>query len=121
MINEHGASVITVRKSELLGTLRKNLETHRATFLKAQEGFRKVVIANLEEMLADAREGRRIRKAIQLVDPIDQSRDYERVIRMLEMCVNEEVTISEGEFSQYVMDDWSWKHQFVTTAQSYSR
>jgi hypothetical protein len=44
--------------------VRANREAHRNLFLKAQEGYRKLVIEELERMLADARAGRRISRSI---------------------------------------------------------
>lgn len=45
----------------------------------------------------------------------------ESMIKMLEMCVADEVTVTEQQFSQYVLDDWGWKKQFITTNARYSR
>ncbi len=36
-----------------------------------------------------------------------------------EMDVNENVTLDANEFSNYVMDDWSWKEQFNTSNSLY--
>lgn len=119
MLDENGLSVITVKKAELLGALKKNSALHRDVFVEAQAGYREAVIRELDAMLAEARQGKQIRRNVQLVEPQDHTRDYSRVIAMLEMCVNEEVKISEAEFGQYVLDDWGWKAQFATSTQSY--
>ena len=119
MLNDRGMSVITVDKKELLETLQKNLAEHSREAHEAKAGYRKAVVKELESMLADAREGKRFRTVIDLVEPVDHSRDYARVLKMLEMSVAAEVTITENEFSKYVMDDWSWKADFKAIATSY--
>lgn len=111
---------IKVNKAELLATVKKNRDAHRAIFEKACEGYRSKAVAELEAMLTEARAGKQIRRGLSLVEPMDQTRDYDRVIRMLEMSVSTEVELGETEFSQYVMDDWQWKRQFTLTNSAYT-
>lgn len=110
---------IKIKKDELLKATKANKESHRAAFLKAQEGYREEVIKELDRMLKEAREGKKIQRFINLPEPHDHTQEYETVIRMLEMCVDEEIEISTGEFNQYVMDDWGWKADFTATASNY--
>lgn len=117
---ENGLSVIRVEKADLLAALKENLKEHRTLFLEAQEGYRAAFIKELDEMLADARAGRNYRKVVALVEPQDHTKDYQRIIRMLEMTVSEQIPISEQEFAWYVLDDWAWKGQFVVTSNAYS-
>lgn len=114
-----GLSFVTVQKLELLGALRSNRETHKATFTQAHKGYREAVVRELESMLADAKEGKSFRKLVSLTEPGDHTKDYDRIIRMLEMSVKDEVHVSEHEFSQYVLDDWGWKAQFVNETRAY--
>lgn len=112
-------NTVKVKTSELLAKLKDNREAHRGIFLKAVEGYRKQAIREIEAMLAEAKEGKRIRRAVGLVEPMDQTKDYDRVIRMLEMSVDAEVELSASEFSMYVMDDWNWKGQFSLSNSQY--
>lgn len=111
---------IKVNKSELLTVLRENREKHRAIFLEATEGYRLAAIDELDKMLKDAKQGRQIRRSLSLVEPQDQTRDYDRVIRMLEMSQDDVVELAEHDFMQYVLDDWSWKRQFLLSNTAYS-
>lgn len=100
---------VTVKTKSLLYEVTKNRKEHRANFLKAQEGYRKQVIEELDRMLDDARTGKPIRRAIELPEPEDHTKDYDRVIAMLEMSVDTEVILGSMEFDNYVLDNWSWK------------
>jgi hypothetical protein len=111
---------IKVKKEELLTVLKRNRYEHRAIFLEALEGYRKQVIAELEVMLAEAKSGRQIRRAVSLVEPINQTSDYDRIIRILEMETRDEIQLQEREFAQYVMDDWAWKQQFTSMTSTYT-
>ena len=114
-----GQSVFPVKKTELIDALKKNMLGHRKLFEEAQKGFRDTVIEELDKRLADARSGREINALLHLEAPQDHTKDYERTIKMLEMCTKEEVFVSEQEFAQYVMDDWKWMHQFVASNAGY--
>ena len=111
---------VTIKKAELLAALTENRTAHRAIFLEAQEGYRVEVIKQLDEFLKDAREGRKITSCVEFQEPIDQTKDYDRAIKMLEMSIDDEIKLSEQDFRAYVMDDWSWKEQFLFSNSAYS-
>lgn len=111
---------IRVKKSELLDILRKNRAEHRQIFEEAVEGYRHEVIKQLSQRLDDARNGKKIDISIRLNQPQDQTKDYDRVIGMLEMTVDDIIELDELSYQQYVMDDWNWSHNFLHTNSAYS-
>jgi len=115
-----GMNIVTVERDALLTIVKGNREKHREIFLDAVKGFRTKVIDILEQRLEDARAGRRINVRFNLPTPVDQTREYDRVIKMLEMSIDPTIELTQSEFSQYVMDDWSWKHQFTATNSAYT-
>lgn len=110
---------VKVNRMQLISILETNRDKHRSTFLEAQEGFRKQVINQLDRHLRDAREGRKIVLHVVLPQPVDQTADYERVIGMLKMSVDETVSLCEDNYSQYVLDNWRWKSQWNETVMNY--
>lgn len=120
IVGDNGMAGVTVRTADLLEVLKKNREGHREIFLDAQKGYREDIIKELDQMLADARAGKSLRRSVSLVEPKDHTKDYDRIIRMLEMCTKDEVFISDSEFMQYVQDDWGWKSDFVGTVSNYT-
>ena len=111
---------VKVKRIELLEKIKVNREGHRALFLKAQEGFRLEMIAELEKRLSEARDGKRIVRWMGLPEPADHTADYDTVIAMLEMSVDENLDIDSTLFSQYVLDKWSWKTAADTLNLRYS-
>lgn len=111
---------IKVKKEELLNVLRENRTKHRQIFEEAIEGYRKTVIAEFERRLDDAKAGRKIDIRFTLPQPVDQTKDYDRAIGMLEMTIDDVIHLEEIEYRQYVMDDWSWKQSFLTSNSTYS-
>ena len=111
---------IRVGKPKLVAILKTNRDAHRSIFIESQKGFRKVVIDELESRLKLARSGKRIDQYFHLPEPEDHTRDYDRVISMLQMDLTDTVELSEADYSQYVLDDWQWKRQFLGTNRAYS-
>ena len=111
---------VNVEKTELLGILRVNRDGHRAKFEAAQEIYRKRVIEWFEGELERARSGAKIRRHIELPEPIDYTPSYNEVIQMLEMSVNDEIKISQREFRRYVLDHWEWAEDFAAKTMSYT-
>jgi hypothetical protein len=119
MMNDKGIAVVTVRRDELLTTLKKNLEEHAREYMGAMEGFKVAYLKELETMAADARTRGEFRRVVSEEEPPDHSKDYKRVIRMLEMATTPEISITEHEFARYVMDEWEWKDSFSTMSAKY--
>lgn len=112
-------STVRVSRLELVGVLKANRDKHAKTFNSAMEGYRKAFIRELETSIADAKAGRRFRRSITLVEPINQISDYDRAIRMYGMSQDDVVELSESRFAELVMDEWSWSVQFSSSSSSY--
>lgn len=117
---ESGMNKIKVNRKSLLEKVKLNRTSHRTTFEEALTGYREQAIKELEASLAEAKAGKRIKRGLALVEPMDMTREYDRVIVMLEMSVEDELEITQQEVMQYVMDDWAWKHQFETVSAMYN-
>ena len=100
---------VKVKREELLAKLKSNRAEHRDLFLKAQDGYRKAVIEELDRMLADTRSGKQIRRHLSLPEPMDHTDDYDNIICMMEMSVDPIIELDQHDFKRYVMDDWEWK------------
>jgi len=111
---------VKVKKDKLLGILEKNRKKHRAIFEKAIAGYRKEVIRHLDYALKIARSGKKIITIVRLVQPEDHTADYDRVIGMLKMSVDDEITIDDDQYQRYILDQWAWSGQFSSTSASYS-
>jgi hypothetical protein len=111
---------VTVKKNDLLAALRQNREAHRDIFEEACEGYQAEAIRLLEEHLQRIRQGKRVQVHVILPVPADHTKDYDRVIRMVEMSVDDEIDLEASDFASYVMDDWRWKRDFLATNSTYS-
>jgi hypothetical protein len=110
----------TVRKDELLTILRGNQSRHRAVFEAALEGFHKEAQRQLNSTVKAIRNGSRRTVYVRLEAPQDHTRDYKRVIRMVEMHQGDTITLSEDDAAQYIEDDWGWKRAWLQNSSSYA-
>lgn len=115
-------NVIKVDRNELLAVLRTNRETHLKDYQEAQAEYRKLVVQELTEMLkqAKARDGKIVRN-LKAPEPQSFVASYDTAIRMLEMSVEEVIELTQGEFQQYVEDQWTWRNSFATTTMVYKK
>jgi len=111
---------VKVKRSELLKIIRKNRETHYQKFEKALEDYKVVVIKTLEEKIEQAQRGIEIDEYVSLVRPKNQTKCYDRVIRMLELCVDKTVELDHQEAENYIFDRWDWTNQFETLSSGYA-
>ena len=120
--NGFESGFVTVRKNELLDKLRANRKEHEKEYLEAREGYKIAVMKDLESTLAHFKQHGSMTGLVRAnwPEPADHRKDYDRVIAMLEMSTAEEVTVSESQFSQYVMDEWSWSTSTKMSAQNYA-
>lgn len=112
----------TVRldRDAFVSAVQENRDNHRAVFEEALEGYRDRWVAELERRLRDVRRGREVNQIFRLPEPEDHTDDYDRVLTMARMSVDDIVELSEDEFAMYVMDQWSWKGNFTRTTTMYT-
>lgn len=106
-MEKYGMETVKVKKDELLKILRKNREEHREIFLEALDGYHKAALKALQDRIDEAKANKKVSLHFVLVEPQDQTKQYDRIIKMLEMNVEDVVELTEQEFVHYVMDDWS--------------
>ena len=121
---------VKVKKIELLATVSANRKTHVADFEEAVLGYKKQAKAEIEKAMErmkrqiDELEAGEVlavaRFHCTLAVPQNHEKDYDQVIKMLEMSIDDELTIRADEFAMYVMDDWSWKEDFKNVTATYS-
>lgn len=116
---------VRIDKARLAETLRVNRDQHRVQFEKAIDGYKRLFSAKLEKAVRAARDGHNsdartiVHELNRLPIPEDHTGDYDTVISMLEMEVDDTVVLTRSEFVTYVNDDWSWKGAFAATAMTY--
>jgi hypothetical protein len=99
---------VLVKKTDLIEILKKNRDAHRGVVEKAWDGYRAMMIEQLDAQLKRARNREKVQMSVYLQTPVDHTADYDRVIGMLEMSIEENAELSEISYGRYVLDQWEW-------------
>ena len=110
---------VTVNKLSLIDIITKNRDGHSDRYEKAWAGYRKEAIETLEDHLSALKDGKRIAHVRMDSAPTDHTEDYDRVLEMLNMSVDDTIELSNGEFQQYVQDDWNWSQMWNVSNTKY--
>ena len=109
----------TVTVEELKAKLEQNRGRHRKAFEKALVDYRDFAIRQLDEQIERLKKGGNAAVYVNVQAPEDHTDDYDRVLAMRGMTVDDVMQIEESLFQCYVMDQWEWNEQFVATNSSY--
>lgn len=111
---------MTFKVEDLRAIVQKNRDEHCKIFEEALDGYRKTAISELETMLERAKKGKRVVEVrVHLPMPCDHTREYDAVIKMLELTADATVLLDQQEFTQYVMEDWDWMRDFLGASRVY--
>lgn len=133
---------IKAKRSDVLNAIRANYEAHKKNYADAFDGYKVEALEQItdkKKAILDAIDtlGRRVAEAVlgkdkpvalqmssslalfTLTPPVDHSRDYEVVIKMLEFSVDDEIELEQDQFECYVMDRWDWADSFRESVTNY--
>ena len=114
---------IRVRRDKVLTTLKQNKEMHCKQFEEAIEGWIDSAKAKAFEVLQELQsdKARETDILIHLPKPVSFEKEYEKAIKMFELEVRDEVDISNSDFQRFFLDEWSWKHDFLSNTIMYKK
>ena len=128
MMSLHSQEV-TVERLNLIEILKKNREVHATEYKEAVVGFHVEALRAAEQHLANIKafelfEDKFIKETayhyIRITPPQDHTKEYNDVIEMLEMSVDENIRLDSQAFRAYVKDEWTWSAQTKMLNSSYA-
>ena len=109
---------VTVDKQRLLEILKANKETYLAELVEARKEYTQSTRELLEQALASLTAFKDV--TIMQTAPIDQSYEYDRAISMLELSVDDTVTLDQREFDNYVHNKWQFVQHLSALRTTYA-
>lgn len=106
---------IKVNKKNVLKTLYENRKKHIDEYKDALRAYRVKCAELLDKKLKQVEEGEKFDMYFDVDEPTSHEKDYDMAIEMLEMDVDDTVTLTRQQFSYYIKDDWNWKDTFIYT------
>lgn len=110
---------VKIDRIKLLEKIKVNRQLHVDDYANAVTKYRKVAIEKLTKMLQSATNGGDIGTSTYLTVPVTKLAEYDRVITMLEMSIDDNIDLTSREFDSYVLDNWDWKHNALLANSTY--
>ena len=110
---------VTVSKDILLDIVVENRAAHEAMYQEAVAGFEAATLKLLVDELNKFKDKPQTVR-VNANMPTNHLKEYDRIIRMIEMHTSPEIEISQNDFARYVEDDWEWKRQWALQNVAYS-
>lgn len=127
MRSDTGEARWEFRVTDLLAKLEVNRDQHREEAEQARRGYYVKAVEKLQELLGKAEtanlDGDRttpVETYVNLSFPEDHTKDYNRIIDVLEMTNAETVKLTLSEFDKYVRDNWEWTSSFKMSSEFYN-
>jgi hypothetical protein len=113
---------VNVNRTDLLQKLKENRDKHVEEYNVALEGYKIEVRKVIDEAVAQVKAGEFDSKSLYLVESMPENHlgDYEQVIAMMEISIDDVINLEAAEVQQYVLDQWHWKHSFSATTAKYA-
>lgn len=115
---------VHVNRQELLTKLRSNRELHRTEYIEALAEFHERLLSDLKLAV------KKVNSTQNTVDlknfsfhvqfPQNHEREYEDVIEMLEMSVDENIELDSQSFKAYIKNEWHWQGQMRAAKAAYA-
>lgn len=114
-------SKVSVSKNELLGAMKANLEKHRKDIEDLNALRRDEISDFCVSMLEQIKKESAQPEIPRFPTPSDNSGEYLKAIKMVEMSVHDTIELTASQFDRLVMDNWEWKKDFAATFLRYSK
>jgi hypothetical protein len=110
--------IINVNKSDLIEKIKANKQQHIIDYQQALIDYKEEALKQLKFLLKKANNGdTNIR--LNLIQPVDKTEEYDKLILMFTMEVETIVQLESREFNQYVHDDTDFAREAKFANSSY--
>lgn len=99
-----GSRTIKVNKQQLIDKIKENKKNHVEEYAKAIIAYKEEALKQLANLTEKVNEGALDIK-LNLITPIDNSTNYDKIVEMFEWEVDDVVELEQNEFLEYVQDE----------------
>lgn len=109
---------VRVNKNELLEILVENRKKHKIEYKESIKAYRVKAADLFTKELQKIVAGKKFSTYFDLTRPECHEKDYDLIIKMVEMSVDDVLELEQHEFNQLVNDEWNWKSSFKISVYS---
>jgi len=99
-----GNRTIKVNKEQLIKQIKENKELHIKEFEEAKILYKEEALKQLMNLKSKV-VANHLGIHLDLITPVDNSDNYDKIIQMFEWEVEKEVELEQNEFTEYVQDE----------------
>jgi len=99
-----GSRKITVKKQKLIDKIKENKKNHIEEYGKAVIAYKEEALRQLNILVGKVEEGA-LDADLDLVTPVDNSANYDKILEMFVWEIKDEVELEQSEFIEYVQDE----------------
>jgi hypothetical protein len=99
-----GSRTITLERLKLIDKITENKANHIKEYDKAVIDYKAEALKQLAEQTQNAKNGN-IDIKLNLISPVDNSKNYDRILEMFTWDVQDIVELDQDEFLEYVQDE----------------
>lgn len=110
---------VNIEKGVLLPIIEENKQKHNQIYVAAVSGYWAKAEEVLNQKLTQIKNQEKIDSYLGLSFPENHEDDYNRVIKMVALSSDNVLNLTQIEFNQYVMNNWSWRNSFLSTNSIY--
>lgn len=103
-MRQFGSRKINVKKVDLINKIRENKKNHIVEYEKAIVAYKEEALKQLVELTKKVNDGA-LNIQLNLVTPVNNSENYDKIVEMFEWEVNDVVELEQKEFIEYVQDE----------------
>ncbi len=113
------AREININKKQLIEKIIENKKRHIKQYELALIAFKKAALAELAKEKNKILRGQK-HLQVALVSPLDRRSEYDKILKIFQWELKDEVTLSQGEFNEYVLDETHEARQAATANSFYA-
>lgn len=113
-----GNRTIKVNKAQLIAKIRENQTNHVKAYEKAVVAYKEEALRQLEALTKKVNDGG-LNIRLDLVSPINNKDNYDKIVDMFEWEVDDVVELEQDEFNEYVQDETQFAIQAKMSNSAY--
>lgn len=113
---------VTVNKGKLIKAMEENRLIHKKEYEEVIKEYKDELQKRLKKTMVEIKnKHHNFPHGVFNDEPKNNINDYERVISMLYMSIDNTIELTQDEYNNYVLDNWSWKDRFELSKSTYMK
>lgn len=110
---------VNVSRTDLIEAVKRGKELHLKAYAEAQSDYQVNVNVFLTEAVRRVSQGDFSMVKIPFDPPVLRTTEYDEVIEMMEVSVDETINLDAESYKAYYKNEWPWTRSFLESAALY--